>query len=62
MHKLKNRICEAVICAALTALFLVVGAVESFSIGILQGVVGVGICFGVMLLAYGVMLMEEEER
>lgn len=51
MRKLKNSICEAVICAALVALFLVVGAVESFNVGLLEGILAACACFGVMLIA-----------
>lgn len=62
MRKLKNNACKTVICAGMAGIYLIAGAVEQLSIGILQGVAGASICLGAMLLAYGVMLIEEDHN
>lgn len=59
MRKLKNNACKTVIFAGMVGIYLLAGAVEKLSIGILQGVAGASICLGAMLLAYGLIWMEE---
>lgn len=51
MSKMKNNVCRFVIVGALAGLYLTVGGMESFQIGIGEGVAAMAGCFAAMIAA-----------
>ena len=62
MRKIIHCTCKTVVIAGMAGIYLIAGAVEKLSIGILQGVAGASICLGAMLLGTGLMWMEDKKR